>query len=282
VTRRGFTLIELLVSIGVIALLLTVLIAALGASTVRARTVACLTKNRSLVAAATSFAFDHNERVQIGGRIFVSELDTPESMPDLETYTEFGALGDKIRPLPFTAALAPYLQMTVRSDSRDQLAADLVSVDRLEPVLCPADQERAAGRMIANRSLSWSAPMGVSSYGFNDAVMGVHPASGPRAYGYLSKVTLPSKTMLFGDAQPRNGDDGLTPHWLSYFNESDDTTLLDCLRRTDGGSPSVFPRERHGGAMTVTFADGSGRVVKLSSDEQLEAVGISVGVLGYR
>jgi len=282
VTRRAFTLLELLVTIAVVALLVAILVPAVGASVGRARLLGCLTTSRSLTSAAKAFALDHNERVPIGGRIFISELDTPHEMADLETYTETGLLGETERPLPFTAALAPYLGIEVRAASRALLAADLNDEARLEPILCPAERDHRPGRMIANRTLSWTAPMGLSGYGFNDAVVGVHPASGPRAYGYLTKVGFPSTTLLYADARPRDGDDGLTPHWLSFFNESDDTTLLDCLERTDGGSPSVFDRERHDGSMNATFVDGSGRSVRMDDRARLDAIGISVGVRPYR
>ncbi len=58
--RRGFTLIELLVSVAVIAVLIGILLPALGTARRAAQTVQCLANLRSLVLAQGAYAADHN------------------------------------------------------------------------------------------------------------------------------------------------------------------------------------------------------------------------------
>ncbi|MBS0196581.1 MAG: prepilin-type N-terminal cleavage/methylation domain-containing protein [Planctomycetes bacterium] len=61
--RRAFTLIELLVAIGVIAVLIALLLPALGAARETGRTAACLSNQRQMVLAWTMYANAYKERV---------------------------------------------------------------------------------------------------------------------------------------------------------------------------------------------------------------------------
>lgn len=272
-------MIELLTVVAIVALLIGLLLPALGFARARASLTRCLVGVGEQARVGIMFSDEHAGRLQIAGRIFTSDLDRPDELRDLETYTESGEFETTVRPLPVQAALAPYLGGRIRSASRVLLEKDLQDEVRMERFVCPSDTEVGLGRVLANQTLSWSAPMARSSYGFNDAVLGIHPSSGPRAYGYLRLVTRPAETLLFADAEPRAPEHGFTPHWLTYFNQSDTTTLADCLDGTDGGSPSVFPRDRHGDRLNVSFVDGHARSVSIGLREDLESVGIARGVL---
>lgn len=61
--RRGFTLIELLVVIAIIALLVSILLPALGAAREASRTTKCMSNMRQIVTAALTYATDYKEQI---------------------------------------------------------------------------------------------------------------------------------------------------------------------------------------------------------------------------
>ena len=61
--RRAFTLIELLVVISIIALLIAILLPALGAARESARSINCLANTRSFAQAATNYAADYKDQL---------------------------------------------------------------------------------------------------------------------------------------------------------------------------------------------------------------------------
>lgn len=255
------------------------LLPAIGMVRDRGAATACLAKLRSQGAAAHAFAEDHAGRLQIGGRIFTSDLNDPSRLTNLRWYTETTEFARVERPVPMPAALLPYLGGELQTTNRAVLASQLQDATRMSPFACSGDPNVGLARTLANRTLGWSAPLARTSYGFNDAVLGANPQEGPRAFGWLRLVTRPATTMLFADAEPREPEPGFTPFWVAYFNQSETTTLLDCYRGDRAGSPSTFPVERHAGALNILFVDGHVRGAAIDADHELASIGISGGVI---
>ncbi|MBM4028862.1 MAG: type II secretion system protein, partial [Planctomycetes bacterium] len=73
-SNRGFTLIELLVVIAIIALLMGLLIPALGAAREKTRRVACMGNVRQFILGAQAYASDFREYLPVG----LSDARNPE------------------------------------------------------------------------------------------------------------------------------------------------------------------------------------------------------------
>ena len=111
--RRGFSLIELIVSIGIVALLIGVLLPALGGAMGFAREIRCRANIRSLVTAVRMYHDDHDGLLPWAAR-------RPQTLEHPEPYD----------------ALSGYLGVELPSEPG---AGE--SVERVEPFACPSDRE---------------------------------------------------------------------------------------------------------------------------------------------
>ncbi|QDU70560.1 type II secretion system protein [Mucisphaera calidilacus] len=87
--RRGFTLIELLVVISIIALLIGILLPALGAARDTARRLQCSTNVRTLMGASVAYAFDNRDGVFVSD----AEEDGTDSFLHLYSHERRGFTG---------------------------------------------------------------------------------------------------------------------------------------------------------------------------------------------
>lgn len=112
--RRGFTLIELLVVIAIIALLIGILVPALGAAKRGARDTLCLANQRSMGTLVSLYVADHDEAYPYQpvdpsfGAFSTSDLDACRAGPVSEIFRD----GDIVLPMNapdrFASVLAPY------------------------------------------------------------------------------------------------------------------------------------------------------------------------------
>lgn len=94
-TKRGFTLIELLVVISIIALLIAILLPALGKARLSARRTQCLVNQKSLVQGAMAYATN-----------FKGNFPTSDRRKELNDYRQFADAYDLRTAYPYTGAAA--------------------------------------------------------------------------------------------------------------------------------------------------------------------------------
>lgn len=266
--RNGFTLIELLVVVAIIALLIAILLPALGKARMTAKQVVCATNNRQVGVAASQHLIEHRQKYPLAGSI-----NDYNFSGTVTSYLQQWRDGGTDYPLPIYAALGRYMNVKARTSSRAALEADVQDAENMAVYACPAQAEVSVGLTLGGNG--WSAPFERTSYGFNEAVFGSESGT-LRVRGEASRIKIPSSTMLFADSKPRE-DDGSGVFWVAYFNKSTDTTMLNVWQNVLAGQSNQIDEERHDGKMSVTFADGHAAVIQISPND-LDSVYLSRGL----
>ncbi|MFI4862546.1 MAG: prepilin-type N-terminal cleavage/methylation domain-containing protein [Phycisphaerales bacterium JB063] len=271
--RHAFTLIELLVVISIIALLIAILLPALGAARSAARASQCLSNTRQHVTGALAHASDYKDQLPVAGQVSEGTGSTVSNAKrNLTTFRDGAAQYEA----PWTAALGEYLGLGMDLTSWAGLENDMNELSRVQPFVCPSDPEvEPIQQLTVNGSLR---PLGLTSYGHNEALLGYNGDWDDRIYGDLNQVRDPSIVMFTADGEPRTefGFD----LWSTFFNYADDSTLLDAYEFSGrGGTTSVFAPERHNAeSMNVCMIDGHAEAVSIASEEALDEVALSKGL----
>jgi prepilin-type N-terminal cleavage/methylation domain-containing protein len=265
--RRAFTLIELLVTIAIIAVLLGILLPSLGTARALSRTARCLSNQRQLGLAWTSYSVDARDRVMPLAYWRQREIGMG---PQLFWWGTHG-----------TAAIGPDF-------SRGFVAP------YLDAALAPSSVLECPNQPWGSYTPQGPAQLPTSTYGYNGYYLsplmtpGWGSEIGFRPWRRAFEIARPSELLVFADALLPVGD-GLDPN--AERSPPRNTALLDpplLFTRSGGWRINESPTTafRHGpsargsaGSTIAVRADGSsGQIHAEMSD--LRATDIRVGSVG--
>ncbi len=219
----GFTLIELLVVISIIALLVGILLPALGAARRTAQNSQCLSNVRQMDTAAMSFAADHKFHIQISSTD-KAWLDPPMSLTTLPSdlrgkQAAFADGGGRVKD--WASAIVPYMGGDPNVDFEN---AD-TKVSRA--FVCPSDpnlDDQNPGYKIFNnitggqgkerKPVSYGVNADATTWNNNGSAAGgkwepggftIRPFKGDVTNGSLDAIRNSSNTMIYADAGTRRG-----------------------------------------------------------------------------
>jgi prepilin-type N-terminal cleavage/methylation domain-containing protein/prepilin-type processing-associated H-X9-DG protein len=288
-STRGFTLIELLVVISIIALLVGILLPALGAARKTAQNSQCLSNVRQMDTAAMSFAADHKFHTQISSTDTVWGASIPSQMRG--RVAPFGK-NAPARVKDWASAIVPYM-----GDGTDFEDADTKVT---KAFTCPSDPNQevdptgyqiynniSGGIGKENKPISYGINADATTYNHNGDLPGgmwaggftIIPEKGDVTSGSLDQIRATSSVMLYADCGTKKGvGTNLLGAGDQLFYSATTNILgsgLDDRDRDIGTLSAVYQNsqarqriplsenddpagggDRHGDKINVAFADG--------------------------
>ncbi len=220
---RGFTLIELLVVISIIALLVGILLPALGAARKTAQNSQCLSNIRQMDTAAMSFAADHQFFIQLSSSDSgwgTSGIPTELRGKQAAWVPPAGTAQNSNRIADWLSAQVPYMGSGTDFENADPKTS--------KAFICPSDGNQDTeepGYIVYNNISAGPTGRKPASYGVNAEVttyndgakddgrgnwlnngVPIAPIGGPPVNGSLDAIRSTSKTMLFADCGTRKNN----------------------------------------------------------------------------
>jgi prepilin-type processing-associated H-X9-DG protein len=277
--------VELLVVIGIIAVLIGILLPAMGAARRAAQNTQCLAIQREIGMAANMHAGTHQGYYPLAGA-FVLPYDAAGVTPALVndpsrrrySYSTWkqGSMGG-LTLAPWQAAVAQYLgnkKSLNGGTTTEQLDQEIGLNSYLKYFVCPSHIQKAGdlpdALVYLTGSLGW---MVQQSYVVNEIVFGFNDDAG-QFRGQASKIRRPSATVMLADGLP--GKDRGNPFdrkmgWVTFVNKVPTLpqylpiTLADALAdNTKAGDAKSFDKFRHRGKINVLYFDGHAETLNLN------------------
>jgi prepilin-type N-terminal cleavage/methylation domain-containing protein/prepilin-type processing-associated H-X9-DG protein len=283
---RGFTLIELLVVISIIALLIGLLLPALGGAREAGRTAKCLSQVRHSAQSVIGYAYERGGQAPLAGQIWSQTTatfhrDSPAFPARWKRLTFWrNSQLNLWFPMPLYLSLADYNGVDWEQQGRPNMmnaagtGTNSIGGPFLQYYRCPSDktfdlgsQAHAAITLIPGSDTSswWSSPATVPemvSYMFNESVLGQSPGAPTRnsaLQGKLDEVQWPSEMFLIADGEPRlEWNDHLMTVWhdpnATVFNMYAYQQAMATVPPV--GVASQIDYERHKRALNAAYVDG--------------------------
>ena len=286
----GFTLVELLVVISIIALLIGILLPALGKAKAAGQAAVCSTQVRHSLQSTILFSGERKGQAPLAGQIWgFSTSQLHRDNPDLpgmwrENLTFWhNDQFDRYFIMPYFLTMADFDGVVWEQDGRENMlkaAGTSENFDNIEgPFLeyyrCPADRTFEIGNKLhasltifgaGNTSAWWTHPGSIpemSSYMFNESVLGQSPGGVVKnraLEGRIDRALYPSDMFLVADGEPRQewGD-----HFMTVWHDPNakEWTMWNYIQTMAGveepyDKASQIDEDRHNGSMNVGFLDG--------------------------
>jgi prepilin-type N-terminal cleavage/methylation domain-containing protein/prepilin-type processing-associated H-X9-DG protein len=274
--QRGFTLVELLVVVAIIALLLAILLPALGKARVVAKRVVCGSNQRQVGIAAATHASERKDRFPLAGLQWGVPSYTPEGLYDKgeEIWTYYTDSGVR-RVQPMVAQLGQFMDLKFRDDSRAHMEEDINGRAVEKYFHDPAEQEIQGGNIRLGRYDGWRDTIRPepSSYAFSEGILGYRGATShavvtPDPAALRANIKKHSDTLFAIDAKASTSSDSLV--FFDVDNDGDDHGTFHeyyVVNEEQGNLwGSMVDFMRHDGFMNAVFVDGHVETIPTGGD----------------